>query len=88
MQEVYILWKIVLVTFYFEGFTRVVTLMIAAPSASDAPPPKPPKIQAASRGPKLGEAAAQMVPMKTMAHESKNTGRLPKYIAVGTQKKF
>ena len=62
--------------------------MIAAPKASDAAPPKPPTTHAAWRLPKLGERAAQIEATNVIAQDARNTGRFPKYIAVGTQKKF
>lgn len=56
----------------------VVTLTIAAPKASDAPPPKDPKIHPPSRLPYLVEAAAQIAPTKQIAQERINTGRFPR----------
>lgn len=70
-----------------EGENQL-TLTMAALIASEAEPPKAPTTQAARRLLKLGETAAQMAAITEMPQDRRNTGRFPKYMAVGTQKKF
>jgi hypothetical protein len=63
-------------------------LTMAAPSASVEDPPKAAMTRLASRPSKLVDTADPMIEQNIISDAMTNTGRLPKYSAVGTQKKF
>lgn len=64
------------------------TLTMAAPNASVEDPAKDATMRAPRREPKDLDVAAHMLKTHRMAEATMKTGLLPKYTAVGTQKKF
>ncbi len=70
------------------SFKSKLTLMMAAPRASVADPPKATIIRQACKVLKLFEIADPTIPRNVIKEEMTNTGRFPRYSAAGTQKKF
>ena len=66
----------------------LLTLIMAAPSASVEEPPTVERIRHARSVSKLVETAAPTTAQKNMSEASTKTGLLPRYSAAGTQKKF
>jgi hypothetical protein len=64
------------------------TLIIAAPRASVEAPPKAATMRHACKTPKFGATADPTVAPNKIKDETTKTGRLPRYSANGTHKKF